>query len=399
MTDMLERAILLSDELVRLRRDIHRHPELGFREFRTAALVHETLAEIGGIEIKTGVGRTGVVGQIGSGDGPTIAIRADMDALPIEEQSNADYRSQVDGVMHACGHDAHTAMLLGAAHLLRQSFVEGGWQGNVRFLFQPSEEMFDEEGISGATAMIHDGAMDNVDAVIALHVDSSAPSGSCQFDDGYSHAAVDSFKAWICGSGGHGAYPHRVSDPIYMLGPVLGALYAIPSRRINPLNSSVVSLGHIQGGSASNVIPSEVYLQGTIRSYEQEVREQLWHEVERAFALSEALGGSYRFSLQKGYPAAFNHANVNDWMRDVVRDLSGKDQIVEADFGMGAEDFAYMMELAPGAMFMLGAATNDGVSRGHHTPVFDIDEGVLPLGAAILAETARRYVTGKLAGV
>lgn len=396
MTDMLERAHMLSDELVRLRREIHRHPELGFREFRTAALVEETLAEIGGFAIKSGVGRTGVVGQIGSGEGPTIAIRADMDALPIKEENETDYASSVSGVMHACGHDAHTAMLLGAAHLLRQSFLDGGWRGNVRLLFQPSEEMFDEDGISGATAMIKDGALEGVDAVIALHVDSTAPAGSCQFDDGYSHAAVDSFEAWIYGTGAHGAYPHRGTDPLYMLGPVLTALYAIPSRRINPLSPSVVSLGHIQGGSASNVIPSEVYIQGTIRSYEQEVREQLWAEVEGALALSQALGGRYRFALHEGYPASFNHVAVNDWMRDVVRDLHDREQVVDIDFGMGAEDFAYMMQLAPGAMFMLGAATPDGVWRGHHTPVFDIDESVMPLGAAILAETARRFVTGVL---
>ncbi len=393
---MLKRARTLSDELVRLRREIHRHPELGFREFRTAALVAETLAEIGGFEVKTGVGRTGVVGQLGSGQGPTIAIRADMDALPIREQSDADYCSQEDGVMHACGHDAHTAILLGAAHLLRQSFVNDGWQGNVRLLFQPSEEMSDEDGISGAMAMIADGAMEGVDAVIALHVDSNVRAGLCQFDDGYSHAAVDSFRAWITGSGGHGAYPHRATDPLYMLGPILTTLYAIPSRRVNPLHSCVVSLGHIAGGSASNVIPSEVYVQGTIRSYQDDVRRQLWREVEQAFALSQALGGNYRFELQEGYPSAFNDEQVNDWMRDVVREFSGADQVVDTDFGMGAEDFAYMMQLAPGAMFMLGAAIDDNVARGHHTPIFDIDENVMPLGAAILAETARRYVTGQI---
>lgn len=396
MTKMFDRAQALSEELVRLRRDIHRHPELGFREFRTAALVEETLAEIGGIEIKTGVGRTGVVGQLGPGDGPTIAIRADMDALPIQEENDVDYCSQTDGVMHACGHDAHTAMLLGVAHLLRQSFLEDEWRGNVRFLFQPSEEKFDENGISGATAMIEDGAMEGVDAVIALHVDSNSTAGECRFDDGYSHAAVDSFEAWIRGTGGHGAYPHSCSDPLYMLGPVLNAIYAIPSRHINPLSPSVISLGHVQGGSASNVIPSEVYLQGTIRSYEQEVREKLWGEVERALSLSETLGGSYRFKLHEGYPSSYNEAGVNDWMRAVVRDLNGEKYVVESDFGMGAEDFAYMMQLAPGAMFMLGAATPDGVNRGHHTPIFDIDESVLPVGAAILAETARRFVTGQL---
>lgn len=396
MGNMLERANAIADEIVRLRRDIHRHPELGFREFRTAALVEETLMEIGGIDVKTGVGRTGVVGQIGTGNGPTIAIRADMDALPIQEQVDAPYRSEVDGVMHACGHDAHTAMLLGAAHLLRQSFGEEKWNGTVRFLFQPSEEMFDDDGISGATAMIQDGALEDVDAVIALHVDSHARAGLCQFDDGYSHAAVDSFRAWIYATGGHGAYPHLSTDPLYMLGPILNALYAIPSRRINPLRSCVVSLGHIEGGSASNVIPSEVYLQGTIRSYEDDVRRQLWHEVEQAFALSESLGGSYRFELQKGYPSSFNHEHVNDWMRDVVRELSGDSQVENIDFGMGAEDFSYMMQLAPGAMFMLGAAIDDNVHRGHHTPIFDIDESVLPMGAAILAETARRYVMGQL---
>lgn len=393
---MLERARSLTEELIRLRREIHRHPELGFREFRTAALVEETLTEIGGIDVKTGVGRTGVVGQIGSGDGPTIAIRADMDALPIHEQSDVDYRSQIDGVMHACGHDAHTAMLLGAAHLLRQSFVEDGWHGNVRFLFQPSEEIFDSDGVSGATAMIEDGALENVDAVIALHVESTSQAGFCYFDDGYSHAAVDSFEAWIYGTGAHGAYPHRGTDPLFMLAPVLTALYAIPSRRINPLKPSVVSLGQIRGGSASNVIPSEVYLHGTIRSYEQEIRRQLWTEVERAVALSEALGGHYRFKIEEGYPAAVNDSNVNNWMRKVVRDLSGEEKVLNTESGMGAEDFAYMVHEVPGAMFMLGAATADGVWRAHHTPIFDIDESVLPLGAAILAETARRFVTGAL---
>jgi amidohydrolase len=395
---MLERAKSLHDELIRLRRDIHRNPELGFHEFRTAALVAETLQEIGGIDVKTGVGRTGVVGQLGSGEGPTIAIRADMDALPIKEHDDGDrpYRSQNEGVMHACGHDAHTAMLLGAAHLLRQSFVEEPWNGTVRFLFQPAEEIQDEDGISGASAMIQDGAMEGVDAVIALHVDSTSKAGTCLFHDGPSLAAVDSFEGWIYGSGAHGAAPHRGTDPLFMLNPVLSALFAIPSRRINPLKPSVVSLGQIHAGSASNVIPSEVYLEGTIRSYDPKVRKQLWEEVERALALAKALGGDYAFSLEEGYPAMANNAQVNDWMRAVARDLAGAETVVEDDGGMGAEDFAYMLQLAPGAMFSLGAAINDDVRRAHHTPIFDIDESVLPLGAAMLAETARRFVAGEL---
>ena len=392
---MLDKAKALSDELVRLRRDIHQHPELSFQEFRTAGLVADTLNELN-IEVKTGVGRTGVVGQIGTGDGPTIAIRADMDALPINEKNEVSYKSQNQGVMHACGHDAHTAMLLGAAHLLRDSFAEGKWQGNVRLLFQPSEESFDENGISGATAMIDDGALEDVDAVIALHVASHWAAGKLFFHDGYSLANVDAFEAWIRGDGGHGASPHRGSDPLYMLGPILNALYAIPSRRINPLRPCVVSLGEITGGSAFNVIPNEVYLQGTIRSYHDDIRAQLSAEIEKALKLSEMMGGSYQFKLHHGYPAMFNNAEVNDWMRGVTSDLIDEQAIVNQEFGMGAEDFAYMTQQAKGAMFMLGAATPDGITRNHHTDIFDIDERVLPVGAAVLAETARRFVSGEL---
>lgn len=392
---MLNKAKALHDELIRLRRDIHAHPELGFQEFRTSALVADTLTELG-IDVKTGVGRTGVVGQMGTGSGPTIAIRADMDALPILQKSDAAYKSQNPGVMHACGHDSHTAMLLGAAHLLKQSLADGGWQGNVRFLFQPSEEAFDENGISGATAMITDGALAGVDAVIALHVASDSPSGQLRFQDGYSLANVDSFKAWVRGGGGHGAYPHTGSDPLHMLSVILPAIYAIPSRRINPLRGCVVSLGQISGGAAPNVIPNEVYIQGTIRSFHNDVREQLWTEVENAFKLSELMGGSYQFQLDKGYPALYNDAEVNSWLRDVAQEFGGETAVLNTEFGMGAEDFAYMAREAKGAMFMLGAAIDDGVARHHHTDIFDIDESVLPLGAAILAETAYRFVTGKV---
>lgn len=392
---MIEKAKELQEELIRLRRDIHAHPELGFQEFRTAALVADTLRELG-IPVQTGVGKTGVIGHIGSGEGPTIGIRADMDALPIHEQSDAPYCSTNDGVMHACGHDSHTAMLLGAAHLLHQSYAEEKWQGTVRLIFQPCEEAFDENGISGATAMINDGALEDLDAVIALHVASDRPAGELYFQDGYSLANVDSFEAWLYGDGGHGAYPHKGSDPLHMLSVILPAIYAIPSRRIDPLRTCVVSLGEISGGAAPNVIPNQVYIQGTIRSHQDEVREQLWAEVEQAFKLSEQMNGRYRFTLHKGYPSLYNDPAVNDWMRQTALDLLGENQVIDAEFGMGAEDFAYMTEKARGAMFMLGAAIGDGAPRHHHTDVFDIDESVMPTGAAILAETARRFVTGKV---
>jgi amidohydrolase len=393
---MLAQANAIKDEIIRLRRDIHQHPELGFQEFRTAALVAETLQELGFDNIKTGVGCTGVVAEIGPGTGPTIGIRADMDALPIDEKTDVPFKSQTPGVMHACGHDTHTAMLLGVAHLLRQSYAEEGekWQGNVRLLFQPSEEKFDEHGISGATAMMADSALEDLQAVIALHIGSTIPSGVIGLSDGFALAAVDAFEAWIHGDGGHGAYPHEGGDPLFMLSTILPNIYAIPSRKINPLEPCVVSLGEIRGGAAANVIPKEVYIQGTIRSMKPEVREKLWQEVENCFRLAEALGGSYTFKLHKGYPSLVNDVQVNRWLQAVAEEMAGEEAVqYQQPFGMGGEDFAYMAQKAPGAMFMLGAKVPNG--GAHHTELFDIDEATLPLGTAVLAETARRFVLGQ----
>ncbi len=392
---MLDKAHAIAPEIIRLRREIHAHPELAFQEVRTAQLVAETLREIGGIDIRTGVGKTGVVGQLGTGDGPTIGIRADMDALPIDEATGLPFASQQAGVMHACGHDAHTAILLGVAHLLKQEFAAGNLRGNVRFLFQPAEEAQDDEGLSGAPRMINDGALDDVDHVIALHVDSALPVGKMTIRGGTSSAAVDSFRGWITASGGHGAYPHLGTDPLWMLLPVMQALHGIVARRIDPIQPAIVSLGVVRGGTASNVIPAEVYLEGTLRSFDPGVREQLIAEVERAFAVARAVGGDYRLEIERGYPAGRNDPAVSDWIAETITDLIGADAIDRTRTGMGAEDFAYMTQKAPGAMFMLGAAIDDGVSRGHHTPIFDIDERALPIGAAILAETARRYLARK----
>jgi amidohydrolase len=391
---MLDRARALAGELVRLRREIHAFPELSFTETRTAALVTDTLGEIGGFALRTGVAKTGVVAEIGAGDGPTIAIRADMDALPIFEATATPYGSGRAGIMHACGHDAHTAMLLGVAHMLRERFAVEHLRGRVRLFFQPSEEAWDDEGKSGGLRMVEEGVMEGVDAVIALHVDSTLPLGKVTIRGGWNSAAVDDFDGVILGTGGHGASPHEGTDPAFMLIPVLTALYGIKARRLDPVESCVLSVGIVQGGAATNVIPSEVRVAGTLRSYSARIREQLIVEVERAFAVSRAYGGDYRLTVERGYPATWNDPTVAGWLEQVAGNILGGDAFDRSAAGLGAEDFSYMCQKAPGAMIMVGAAIDDGVTRAHHTPIFDIDERCLPVGAAILAETAARFLRG-----
>lgn len=386
---MLANAQEIKDQIVHWRRSIHMHPELGFEVYRTAELVARSLTEMG-IEVQTGVGKTGVVAYLGAQGGPVIAIRADMDALPIQEENQVDYASQISGRMHACGHDAHTAMLLGVAKLLSQHDLPG----QVRLLFQPSEEAADEEGISGAPRMIADGALEGVDVVIALHVDGKQNAGEINIQDGWVGAAVDTFFVDILGVGGHGAYPHRTVDPIWLSSHVLNALYAIPSRQVKPLEPSVVTVGVIKGGSANNVIPDSVYLEGTLRSFSDEVREQLIQEVERALGISRALGGDYNLQIERGYPASQNHPLIANWIRRVGGDLIGEDRVGGDQKSMGAEDFGFMTRQVKGAMFNLGVKTLGAEPRYGHTATFDLDEDALPLGSAILAETALRFLHG-----
>ena len=393
---MLIKAHALADELVHLRRDLHAHPELSFAETRTAALVAATLNELGGFKVQTGIAKTGVVGELGTGAGPIIAIRADMDALPILETTGALYASTQVGVMHACGHDAHTAILLGVARLLHERFATDGLRGRVRLLFQPSEESWDSEGKSGGLRMVEEGALANVDAVIALHIDSTLPLGKVTIRAGWNSAAVDDFAGVLLGTGGHGASPHEGTDPIFMLIPVLTALYGIKARRIDPVEPAVISVGIVQGGSATNVIPSEVRIEGTLRSYSDYVRQQLLVETERAFAVTRAYGGNYRLKIGRGYPAVWNDPRVAGWLAQVAGDYLGSNAFDRSPPGLGAEDFAYLCQQAPGAMLMLGAALDDGVVRAHHTPIFDLDERCLPIGAAILAETAVRFLKGQV---
>jgi amidohydrolase len=392
---MVDRAQEMSDQLIKWRRKIHANPELSYQEYETSKFIADTLRTISGMTVEEGVGyRTAVVGTLSSGEGPVIAIRADIDALPIVEENDHGFCSNNKGVMHACGHDAHTSILLGVAHLLAEQFQTLEIKGTVKFLFQPAEESTDENGLTGAVHMIRAGVLDGVDCVLALHMSPENPVGEVQVNAGYSMANVDVFDAIIYGTGGHGAYPHLGTDPVWMLGPVLQALHGIVSRKVSPLESAVVSVGQVHAGSASNIIPSEVYVQGTMRSYDPQVREQLISEVEKALSIVDILGGSYKYSVVRGEPALKNDPTVNEWIKKTIQELYPACQLIQTPFGLGGEDFAHMAQRVPSAMFFLGCALPDGVKRDLHTPIFDIDERCLPMGAAIMAETARRYLDG-----
>jgi amidohydrolase len=380
---LLTQAAEIEQEIIGWRRQIHQHPELGFEETRTANLVAEQLRAMG-LEVEVGVGITGVVARIGEGR-PAVGIRADMDALPIQEANDVPYKSQVAGKMHACGHDAHTAILLGVAKLL--SSMETLPDGEIRLLFQPSEERWDEEIKSGATRMMDDGALEGLDSVIALHVDSLRTAGEIAVLAGPALAAVDTFEATITGVGTHGATPHEGVDPIVIAAQVINAVQGIRSRRTNPTSASVVTIGAIHGGEAPNVIPDRVTLRGTIRTFDEDIRDKIHEELDRAFSVAKAMGGDYTLEIERGYPALVNDTEVTEIVRQVATRVNVNGDVVINKPMMGGEDFAYMAQKAPGTMMILGAKLDD-VHRPHHSPIFDISEDPLKLGAAVLAEAA-----------
>ena len=382
---MLNKAKAIQEQLTAWRRDFHMHPELGFQETRTAAKVAETLEGFG-YRVRRGVGKTGVIAEIGAGK-PIIAIRADMDALPIVEANDVPYCSKNEGVMHACGHDGHTTMGLGAALLLaREQFP-----GTVRFLFQPSEEVADEENLSGAPRMIAEGAMKNVDMVIALHVDPATPVGEIRIEAGPASGGVDSWFGAVLGKGGHGARPFDAIDPFYITCHVIMALNGIVSRRLHPFDPAVVSIGSLHGGQTENVIPDRVEITGTLRYTEARVQKQIHAEIERAFALSRPLGGDYELRFEVGTPPMQNHPEAVKLIEAAAADLLGREHLLPFQKELGAEDFGCFLEAAPGAMFMLGTRI-EGDERFGHNPRFDIDERALPVGAALLAESALRFL-------
>jgi len=387
---MLQRAQSLADLLVALRRRVHHHPELGFREEQTSALAIQQLCDLG-IPVRAGVGRTGVIGELGD-LGPCIALRADMDALPIQEENPVPYASAVPGVMHACGHDAHVACLIGAAHLLAEEAAAGRLPGRVRFLFQPSEEAQDAEALSGAMRMAAEGAMDGTDAVVALHVWTDIPLGTLSLRDGTMTAHPDKFELSIVGQEAHGAYPHRGHDAITLSAQVIQALQTVVSRRTDPTHAKVLTIGTIQGGTKDNILAGRVVMTGTIRTFDAATREVLLAEMEQACAVARVLGGDYTLKVTPGYLPVENDVRLTALVRRVGAAMVGAPNVLEAPLEMGGEDFSYFAQSAPGCLFWLGAATPGEPQRLHHHPRFDIDERCLPLGAALLAEIALRYL-------
>ena len=385
---MLKQAHAISEELIEWRRDFHMHPETGFDVYRTAGIVADELEKMG-YRVKRGVGKSGVVADIGEG-GKMVAIRADMDALPLQELNESEFKSKIAGKMHACGHDSHTAMALGAAQILAKENLNG----RIRFLFQPSEESADEEGKSGAVRMSEDGAMEGVDYVIAQHVDPSKPVGSIYISSGPCSGGVDSWFGVIQGRGGHGAYPHHTVDPFYLLSHVIFALNALISRRLDPFAPAVVSIGSVNGGFTENVIPDSIKITGTLRYTTHETQKIVHDEIRRAFETVKALGGDYDLKLEIGAPPMINNVEVTEMISAVSSDLLGADNVHPGEKTLGAEDFGSFMEHAPGAMFMLGTRKEGHEQYPFHHPKFDIEERAFPLGTAILAETAKRFLKG-----
>jgi amidohydrolase len=383
---MLKQAHAISEELIEWRRDFHMYPEIGFELHRTSKIVAEALEKMG-YRVKRGVGKTGVIAEIGEG-GKVIAIRADMDALPILEQNDFEYASRNEGAMHACGHDSHTAMALGAAFLLSKEKLPG----RVRFLFQPCEETTDEEGKSGAQRMAAEGAMEGVDYIIAQHVDPTHPVGTIGINAGPSSGGVDSWYGVISGKGGHGAHPDKAIDPFYLLAHVILALNGIVSRRLNPFAPAVVSIGSINGGVTENVIPESVSITGTLRFTDEKVHQQIHEEMKRAFEIARTLGGNYELRYEIGGPPMINDQMVSDVIERTGQELLGHENVHEMHRTLGAEDFGEFMKHAPGAMFTLGTQKEGHENYLLHHPRFELDERALPIGTAMLAETARRFL-------
>jgi amidohydrolase len=384
--DLKGRVEELSERLVSWRRALHKRPELGFEEHETAALVAARLRELG-VEVKTGVAKTGVVGLLRAvkASRPAVLLRADMDALPIQEAAGRPYGSEIAGKMHACGHDGHMAMLLGAASVL--SAVRERLDRDVVFCFQPGEE-----GFGGAEAMIEEGVLSDhgVGEVYGLHLWSPFPVGTVQLRPGPTMAGNDEFVASIVGRGGHGAMPHEARDPIVAAAHAIVALQSVVARSIDPMHAAVVTVGSLQAGSAPNVIPDLATMRGTLRSFDDNVRELLRRRVREVLeGTSAAAGCRLEYELLPGYPTVVNDVEAVARVRRLAALVAGEKNVVEPAPVAAAEDFAYFLRKAPGAFVFIGAGNAArGITAPHHAPRFDIDEAALPVGAELLVRIA-----------
>lgn len=387
--DLISEAWYLKNELVRIRRHLHMYPELGLEEHRTAAMVENTLQHLG---ISTQrVAGTGVIGLLsGASSGRTVALRADMDALPLTDEKKVDYASKMPGKMHACGHDAHTAALLGAAMLLTKHRWE--FAGNVKFLFQPAEET-----VGGALPMIEEGAMENpqVDAVFGLHTDVDIDVGKIGIIYGKANAASDTFDVVICGRGSHGAAPHKGVDAIAVGAQIITALQNVVSRNVDPVDAAVVTVGVIQGGYQRNIIADELRFSGIIRTLDPKTRQAVLQRVKDTVAgIASAMGAKALVRISPSYPSLINDNHMVDLVKDTAEEMLGRRKVVLVkEPNMGVEDFAYFLQRVPGAFFRLGVRNEQkGIVHASHSSLFDIDEDALVIGAAMHAAVALRYL-------
>lgn len=378
-------------ELVATRRDIHMHPELKYEERRTAALVAERLRALD-IAVTEGVAETGVVGLIEGGRaGRTVLLRADMDALPVHEANEIDYRSRADNRMHACGHDAHTAIGLTVAR--RLAAERATLPGAVKMVFQPAEE-----GGAGALRMVEEGVLDapHVDAVFGLHMWNNIPVGKVGVVAGPMMASVDEVTITVRGVGGHGAMPHQAVDPIVAASHVVVALQSVVARNVSPLDAAVVTIGSFHAGDAFNVIPEQAVLRGTVRTFDPALYARIPEYVERVVrGACEALGASYTLDYKRTNPPTVNDPAMAALVADVAAEVVGRENVVSGDAArtMGGEDFAFMLDRRPGCYFFVGSRNESkGLVHPHHSPLFDIDEDALPIGAEILTRLAHRFL-------
>jgi len=381
---VVKKARMLESYIVEMRRDFHMYPELKYEEERTSSIVSKELEELGYEVMRTA--KTGIIGILrGKEEGRTVTLRADMDALPVQEENDVPYKSRVPGKMHACGHDAHTAMLLGAAKILAE--IKDKLNGTVKLIFQPGEE-----GGLGAKKIVEEGHLDDVDAIFGIHVWAELPSGTIGIREGPLLASADAFKATIRGKGGHGAVPHMSIDPIVVAIDIANAYQKIISREINPLDPAVISVTKIVAGTTFNVIPETAELWGTIRAFNEGIRDfiiERMRQITEGYAKSMRCDGGFELTMEH-IPPTINDKGLADFARRILKPLG---EIVEPRPTLGAEDFAFYTQKTPGLFVLLGIRNEEkGIIYPHHHPKFNVDESVLWKGSAIYALLAYKYL-------